>query len=163
MKKWLLWLTMLGIIQFSNTPHLVVSDPSTWINKPQFEENVTIAFLVDTESVFYFPWMNVIQKEFILHKLGHVVFFSLLTIFMLLNMRETRLRYVNAWLWTTLFAFTDEVHQFFVVGRSGRFVDVLLDSTVSFICLISLYVFFSWQERRESSETISLQAFFKKG
>lgn len=163
MKRWLLWLTMLGIIQFSNTPHLIVSDPSTWINKPHYEENVTLAFLLDTESVFYFPWMNIVQTDFILHKIGHVVFFSLLTTFMFMNMKETKMRYVNAWIWTTFFAITDEIHQFFVVGRSGRFVDVLFDSAVSLACLMSLFVFFIWKKRRTTSETMSLQMFFKKG
>jgi VanZ family protein len=163
MKKWLLWLTVLGIIQFSNTPHLAVSDPSTWINPPQYEKNVTLAFLLDTESVFYFLWVNVFQKEFLLHKLGHVIFFSLLTILIFINIKKTKMRYVNTWLWTTFFAFTDEVHQFFVVGRSGRFVDVLLDSAVSFLCLVSLFVFFSLNRDKKASESISLQTFLRKG
>jgi VanZ family protein len=162
-KKWLLWMTMFGIMYFSNTPHLVVSDPSTWMNKPQFEKGITLSFLFDGKSIFYLPWTNVIQTEFILHKLGHILFFSLLTIFMFLNVKQTKMRYFNTWLWTTCFAFTDEVHQFFVVGRSGRFVDFLFDSAVCFTCLIGIFVFISWQKRKEVSEALSFQAFFKKG
>lgn len=124
---------MLSIIQLSNTPNLVVSDVGTWFNEPKFEKEIDPNSFVDLKSDFFNPYSNVFNKDFLLHKLGHVVFYSLLTFMLYLNLKKYKLTLLIC----ALFAMSDEMHQYYVVGRSGRMMDVLFDIIV---CLLALLI-----------------------
>lgn len=53
-----------------------------------------------------------------------------------------------AWIWTTIYAATDEFHQLFVPGRSGQVRDVILDSAGALAgVLILCGVRRLWQKR----------------
>lgn len=136
MKKIFLFVCMLLIIYLSNTPNLYVSNPETWINHRLYEKGIHYTFVFNIKTEFYRPYSNVINKEFILHKLGHMSAYSFLTYLAYINTRrrEIKLRYI--WIFVTFFALTDEYHQFFIVGRTGRLIDVVLDSSISLILLL---------------------------
>jgi VanZ family protein len=144
LKRIALLLTILAIVYLSNTPHLTVENPHTWINPPQYKAGVSIKTLLQPQSEFYLPYGDIYEKvyggnsaEFLLHKLGHVVFYSLLALLLAMNLHRSKLM---IWFLATLFAFTDEIHQMFVVGRDGRLVDVLLDSWAVLLTLLLLHV-----------------------
>lgn len=139
MKKCLLLMVMVCIFYLSNTPGLQVANPETWFNEPRYEEEVTdLTFIKKTGGIFYTPYIkeDLHSPDFILHKLSHIFFYSLLTILLFINLRKTKTKYLLVWSIAILFAFTDEAHQYFVVGRSGRLYDVILDATASFLTLL---------------------------
>ena len=41
--------------------------------------------------------------------------------------KKTKIQFIGAFSFTTLYAISDEVHQLLVPGRSGRVVDVFID------------------------------------
>jgi VanZ family protein len=132
---------MIVIFHFSNTPNLKVSDITTWYNQPSYEQNVSkITFLIDKDSLFYDSYKDTKHLEFVLHKIGHIFFYSLLTFLFFINIYIKRFRYIVTLLFTFFYAFSDEVHQFFVVGRSGRILDVLLDTVAGVLTLLILYI-----------------------
>lgn len=52
-----------------------------------------------------------------------------------------------AWIFSTLYAMTDEFHQLFVQGRAAQITDVMIDS-VGALCGIGLIVFIRWMIKR---------------
>ena len=56
--------------------------------------------------------------------------------------KNLQLRLLLAWLIAAAYAATDEVHQLFVDGRSGSFVDVCIDSAGAFLGVLCLAIFF---------------------
>ncbi|PGK52554.1 hypothetical protein CN918_25295 [Priestia megaterium] len=133
-KRILLVLLLLAIYKLSNTSGLQVKDPTTWLNETQYVKDVSSDFLVNIKSEFYAPYDNVTDLNFILHKLSHIIFYSLLAYLFFLNVK----RHVG---WTAFLLFLaalgDEIHQYYVVGRSGRALDVLLD-VVAGLVIISI-------------------------
>lgn len=126
------------ITYLSNTPHLMVSHIHTWINSSQYE-HVTLYDVFKKGSPFYQPWGGDRSIEFYLHKLGHFTFYGSLAIFLFWkssSFKKTVLKLILI----AGFAFLDEVHQFFIVGRSGRLMDVAFDifSVICFLILISI-------------------------
>ncbi len=70
-------------------------------------------------AVSYVGWFN-----FFLHKLAHVIVFSLLFLFACRAFRDKKMALV----FTILYAISDEYHQSFVATRTAAFTDVLIDS-----------------------------------
>ena len=136
MKKIGLIFILLCIGYFSNTPNLRVLEIHTWINQPLYEKGLTLKHLFQASSPFYFPYVGPFNLEFYMHKLGHLSAYFLATFAIVLSYPNLKLRYVM--LMIMGFAFLDEIHQFFVVGRSGRLVDIALDCSSSFLFLLIL-------------------------
>lgn len=67
-------------------------------------------------------------------KLVHLSAFGVLAI-LFFNCFENR-RYFFAWLCTTIYAATDELHQAFIPDRTGAILDVGIDSIGAFLALI---------------------------
>jgi VanZ family protein len=67
------------------------------------------------------------------------LFFSLLTTVIYLNLKEKRKRLFLSWVYATLFALTDEIHQSFIIGRSGRAMDIGLDSLASLLTILLIW------------------------
>lgn len=145
MKKVLLILVMVIIFQLSNTPHLYVSNPMTWFNTPQYEENLDVQTFFSKDGMFFYPYQDIFHKEFILHKISHIVIFSILTILAYFNFKRKPIR---AWLFVTIYACLDEIHQAFIVGRSGRAMDIVLDSAASFITIMVIFLIFIMKKNR---------------
>ncbi|KAB2328492.1 VanZ family protein [Cytobacillus depressus] len=70
----------------------------------------------------------------VFRKLVHLSAFGLLAI-LFYNSFEKR-RFLQAWLYTTLYAASDEIHQAFLPDRTGSIVDVGIDSVGALIALV---------------------------
>jgi len=73
-----------------------------------------------------------------IRKIGHFSEYFILAILVLLMIKETNLNYY--YIFTILFclfmAIFDESHQLFIEGRSGNFIDILIDTFGSLMYLI---------------------------
>ncbi|WP_199866477.1 VanZ family protein [Priestia megaterium] len=139
LKRVLLILLLLAISKFSHTPHLKVTDPSSWANSSVWDHNATIGSILRPGSEFYTSYTYGFDLEFILRKISHLSFFGLLGLLFYWNLKEQRYRYIKTWLCVAAFAFLDEVHQAFIIGRDGRIIDVAIDSLGAAIFLFLLY------------------------
>ncbi|MBS4178247.1 VanZ family protein [Lederbergia citrea] len=77
--------------------------------------------------------------NFIFRKFVHLSAFGLLAI-LFYNSFEKR-NFFIAWMITTLYAATDEIHQVFVPSRTGSVVDVGIDSLGALIALLLLKIY----------------------
>ena len=83
--------------------------------------------------------------EFILRKLAHffeyfVLNFLIYRVLLLTEKRDIPWNIFWAFMFSILYAFSDEYHQTFVQGRSGRLLDVGIDSFGSLISAWLLYL-----------------------
>ena len=139
LKRVSLILLLLAISKFSHTPHLLVTDPSTWTNSSVWDHKATLWSILHPGSEFYTSYTYGFDLEFILRKIAHLSFFGMLGLLFYWNLKEQRYRYVKAWFCLAAFAFLDEVHQAFIIGRDGRIVDVMIDSFGAAVILFILY------------------------
>lgn len=63
--------------------------------------------------------------------------------------KRKKIRYLHVLALTFLYAGSDEIHQLFVVGRSGQFVDVLIDSLGAAIFLSIVYLISAHAEAKK--------------
>ena len=75
-------------------------------------------------------WNLYSQVDFAVRKTAHFSEYALLGVLLtlLLDSYGVRWRWLS-WAGCTLYAATDEIHQLFIPGRTGRWQDVLLDSS----------------------------------
>jgi VanZ family protein len=59
--------------------------------------------------------------------------------------RGGRVLYWMVFLFSTAYALSDEIHQFFVFGRQARFTDICIDDIG---VVLGMTVFFLWQRKR---------------
>lgn len=144
LKRVLLILLLLAISKFSHTPNLKVTDPSSWTNSSVWDYNATLWSKLRPGSEFYTSYTYGFNLEFILRKIFHLSFFGMLGLLFYWNLREQKYLYIKAWLCVATFAFLDEIHQAFIIGRDGRIVDVAIDSIGAAILLFLLYKFKKW-------------------
>ncbi len=129
----ILW-TML-IFSFSLQPGEVSSEVSSGVG----------AWLIEVLFPELQQEMPVSQREFLhflLRKAAHFTEFSILGLFVVQLLLQTGLRFQGliGLMGCAVIAAVDETIQLFVIGRSGRIADVLLDSigAAAGICLIIL-------------------------
>ncbi|MEH7563753.1 VanZ family protein [Priestia megaterium] len=139
LKRVLLILLLLSISKFSHTPHLQVTNPSSWTNSSVWDHHAKLWSILYPGSEFYTSYSYGFNLEFILRKIAHLSFFGMLGLLFYWNLKEQQYRYVKAGLCVAAFAFLDEVHQAFIIGRDGRIVDVAIDSLGAAILLFVLY------------------------
>ncbi|MDI3257087.1 MAG: VanZ family protein [Kyrpidia sp.] len=132
-----LMVVALLLIYFSDRPNLRVESPATWVNPPVYRY-VTPGYFFDPHSEFYDGYRYWTAKEFVLHKIGHIVGYSALTYVAYHSVHPEKRRSWRIWTGVALFALVDEIHQSFVVGRDGRLWDAGLDSAVSALTLFVL-------------------------
>lgn len=155
LKRASLIIVALLIIYFSNTPGLQVANPSTWINAPRYVENLAFFDIFREDSAFYNPYSNIWHLNFFLHKISHITFYSLLTYLLFINLRDFKGKYFIVWVFITIFAFSDEIHQFYIIGRSGRLLDIGLDSISSLITLLIIYVLSKYKKDKKMKTNTS--------
>jgi VanZ family protein len=144
-RYWLLaCVIMIAIFSLSNIPQLSLYDSDSL--SPEWRKWIrdhTIRF----GTTGFFSYVLTPHPDFILHKLGHIFGFGLLG-------TSLYLATSNSVQWgifiTAIFAASDELHQYFVVGRSSRFGDVVLD-VLAATCFV--YVLRRFQCKREKSKT----------
>ncbi|NFU57017.1 VanZ family protein [Clostridium botulinum] len=81
------------------------------------------------------------MTNFIIRKIGHFTEYfvlCMLIVFSLKNEVKNNKKYIISIITTFLYACSDEIHQLFVPGKSGRITDVLID-TVGGIIAILIY------------------------
>lgn len=86
---------------------------------------------------------------------AHLAVFGLLALLVKWAWGQWRWAYAGAWLFTTLYAVTDEWHQAFVPGRGASADDVVLDSVGAAAALL---VWYGSTRRRTSSPRASATA-----
>lgn len=59
---------------------------------------------------------------------------------------QNKTLYLAAWIGSAMYAMTDELHQLFVPGRSGRIADVLLDSTGAAVGVCFFLIIQRWKK-----------------
>ena len=85
--------------------------------------------------------VNKLNKPF--RKIAHFTVYLILAIllsFLILNIKSMKLSYYNiiCILSCFLYACSDEIHQLFIIGRTGQFTDVLID-TLGAICGCAIF------------------------
>ncbi|MDN4634050.1 VanZ family protein [Priestia megaterium] len=138
-KKFSVLATIVAISYFSHTPHLKVTNPSSWRNPSVWDVKATLWSILHPGSPFYTSYTYGFDLEFILRKIAHISFFGLLALLIYWNLKERSWRYLKAWFGLTCFAFLDEVHQAFIIGRDGRIIDVAIDSFGGALFLFFVY------------------------
>lgn len=71
----------------------------------------------------FFSYTLSLEPDFIAHKIGHISVYGLLGVVVAIAVRSKNW----ALFFVLLYAFSDEVHQYFTPGRSCRFWDIVLD------------------------------------
>jgi VanZ family protein len=144
-KAWIPALIWLGVIVLEST-NLGSSQNTSRILFPLFH------FLTGVDLPHFMVWNHHMRKA------GHILGYFVLSLLLFRAWRAT-LPYVSASLWsfrwarisfimTALVASLDEWHQTFLPSRTGRWQDVVLDSTAALAAQVVIWVFV-W--RRHSS------------
>jgi VanZ family protein len=137
----------------SNTSKILVSDPETWSNGQWKDPSASLGQLLHQESEFYDPYLNDevqfedLNFEFFLRKLAHILTYGMLSILIFLNLPLLKNRYITSFFLTVFVSFLDEVNQYFTYGRSGRLLDIGLDTVSAFIFLLFIFIFFQAQKK----------------
>lgn len=96
-------------------------------------------------------WKLYAQVGFAVRKTAHFLEYTLLGMLtLLLDSYRARWHWLS-WAGCTLYAATDEIHQLFVAGRTGKWQDVLLDSSGALAGLL-LAMFMLWLIRRRRAK-----------
>ncbi|MEG6585045.1 VanZ family protein [Dendrosporobacter sp. 1207_IL3150] len=138
---------MLMIFYFSNIPNLhVISDSQV----PIWWKKLIKLTYIKIGSDGFFSYSFSLHPNFIIHKIGHIVFYGLLgiAIFLATN-RSLKWAVIIA----AIFALSDEIHQGFVQGRSSRFFDILLDVTAT----ITFAGIFKYLKKKQKKKPRKLQ------
>lgn len=108
--------------------------------------------LAVTNSFLHFfpiPTVYTYMLETIIRKSAHVVAFAILTFLIFQSLRPyTKKVYRYSFLLSFLYACTDEIHQYFIPGRSALVTDVLIDSIGIIIALLILYYFYKKKDTK---------------
>lgn len=137
------------IIYLSNVPGLMVSDFNTWFNEPRYTD-WSILNELKSGGIFYKPWSDFHYLDFYLQKLGHCIFYGLLALFTFWKTSNVRTFFIKLSL-ICLFAFLDEIHQLFIIGRSGRVMDVFVDvSSVLVVVCVMMWMGCLWSKETKT-------------
>jgi VanZ family protein len=115
--------------------------------QPAFNDAHTLRFFYSIGL----PEAMIKITDFIVRKLAHVALFFTLAFFALKAVRYWRWQYLAAWAFAAVYGMTDEWHQLYVPGRSGKVGDVLIDAAGAMICIAIVYL---WDKRRQKSKKI---------
>lgn len=137
----------------------MVSDIHSWVNTSSYEQNINFFDIFKKNSVFYNPWSDVRDLEFYLHKVGHFTFYGSLSVFLFWK-STNRKTFLLKLILIAGFAFADEIHQYYVVGRTGRIMDVYFDMASAMFCLALIFAF--GKAKKESKVKRQVTAFNSK-
>lgn len=133
MKKYYKWLVvflwMILIFLFSNEPGITSTETSNFFVK-------RVAFL---EDCFGIP-LDILT--FLIRKSAHFFLYFVLGVLVSNATRGIKKYWIVALLLCLLYACTDEIHQLFVIGRSGELKDVFIDFMGSSLGIYCIYYFY---------------------
>ena len=92
----------------------------------------------DLPSVTNYFW------EFIYKKSGHLFVYFILTLIWIWTLTRDRLK--NSILLSFAYAYTDEIHQLFVPGRTGLLRDVYIDLLGILLAVLSFFLLNKWKK-----------------
>ena len=86
--------------------------------------------------------MKLSFAEFLIRKSAHMFLYFVLAIliYMSISKGNSYRYYILAFVLSAMYACSDEIHQLFIVGRSGEIRDVLVDSTGALIGLLLILI-----------------------
>lgn len=138
LKVWIAAILWLIVITIESTSYLSSHETSRILYP-------ILHFLFGINYSDFEPWHHLLRKT------GHVVGYALLSFFLFRAWRETlpspshtrwRLRWTNiAVLGTLIVASLDEWHQSYLPSRTGRWEDVVLDTSAGIGAQVLLYLF----------------------
>lgn len=147
----ILWLITLGILLmmfgFSSQDSVQSGSISGKIARPITD------FLAQRQGLTGQAYWNLYsQVDFAVRKTAHFSEYALLGVLLtlLLDSYGVRWRWLS-WAGCTLYAATDEIHQLFVAGRTGKWQDVLIDSSGALTGML-LVLLVLWLIRRRGTE-----------
>lgn len=116
------------------------------MQKSIFNKYISLVIvLIICTTIFYFSHQNgvdsaKVSNNIIIRKLGHISEYALLSFFtssFISNYaKNKKLIFTYSIMFVVFFATTDEIHQFFVIGRSAKFTDIIIDSVGGIIGVI---------------------------
>jgi len=121
---------------------------------PIYKEQVSPLFLLDTSSSFYHLYS--IKEDYpslAIRKTGHFFFYGFIAI-SLFSVGKWKSLLVNGFFATILticVGILDEVYQYFLIGRSGRMLDILVDTAGCFIFVVIYMVARAMVRHRDRS------------
>ena len=78
--------------------------------------------------------------SFIVRKCAHMTEYAILAFLIYKTIVHIEKSLVKSFIFTFLYACTDEFHQLFIAGRAGQFRDVCIDSTGALIMILIIYI-----------------------
>jgi VanZ family protein len=114
--------------------------------QPVFNDEHTLRFFY----IIGLPETMIKITDFIVRKLAHVALFFTLAFFALNVVRHWRWQYLAAWVFASVYGMTDEWHQLYVPGRSGKVGDVIIDAAGALILIAVVYL---WDKLHQDSKT----------
>ena len=149
-REWIpagIWLAVIAL----ESTGLASASNTSWILYPIFH------FLTGVDREHFFYWNHLIRK------IGHFVGYGLLT-FLLFRAWRATLPVAGAarWAWrwarmsfllTVLVATLDEWHQSYLPSRTGRWQDVVLDSSAALCVQIVIWLFL-WMRNRPAERSL---------
>ncbi len=115
----------------------------------QKTSNAVIIKAVDTTAAVLKQDIKPDKKEkivantsFIVRKAAHFTEYFILNLIVYLLLKTYNLKYslIYSILFCACFATSDEIHQLFVAERSGKLLDVLIDTSGAIFCSIGIYL-----------------------
>lgn len=94
--------------------------------------------------------------SFMIRKIAHMSEYAILLLFIYYGLYKTityKYQLLISLLITFIYACSDEFHQLFIPGRSGQFIDILIDTSGALIMLLIIYL---WQKRKKPNQSMSL-------
>ncbi len=85
-----------------------------------------------------------LEQDFLLRKIAHMVEFAILALLLYRALKQEKISLNRALIFSFVFAlfyaFTDELHQCYIIGRHGSLIDVGIDSVGIFIFSLACYI-----------------------
>lgn len=136
----IIWLSI--IFNFSNASSITTTNQSLGVSK------VLVTLSLNATNKLHITSISLDENNInkiadnirpFIRKVAHIFEYFILAILVLLMVKETNIKYY--YIFTVLFcmimAFLDEIHQLFIVNRSGNLLDVLIDTSG---CLLFILV-----------------------
>lgn len=129
------------IIGLTTSVEIAKIAPTEYVIQSIYKEGAAILFFLDRNSSFYRPYsFSGASRGFIIRKAEHFLVYRLLAgiIFIILPLKSLWLKGLMAFSSTSLIGLIDEVHQHFLLNRSGRILDVYINMAGSFVSVFLL-------------------------
>ncbi|MCE7791718.1 VanZ family protein [Salipaludibacillus sp. CUR1] len=133
MRTWaVIVVIILLVISMSTLAEMAASTDGLLV-QAVYKEEASLMFLADLESSFYAAYSLHNNFDLQIRKAGHFVIYGAiaLLIFFLTSVKNLWERGLSGAASSTFIGLIDEIHQYFLINRSGRLLDVYINATGS--------------------------------